>query len=270
MDQLTLKDYQRLFSQAALQGSQSEGYPCLLDTLTPGGTLTGPDALQVYANGVIVRLTEALGETFEAVWWVCGDEDFFALAKHFIQARPSTTYNLSKYGKEFPDFLDEVSPFPDLPFLGDLARYEWTFKELFHTGQHESVSPDHIQSLSEDATIRFRFGQAVRLFSARYAVYDLWKLRGATHQGKPPVEWDHSQRLLLYKKDRQIYVNEMDEAEFFVLRRLHDGDSIDATLQSAVDTYPHFSQDRISNLFQMVFHTGIIQHIDESPQEPLP
>lgn len=265
MDRLTLKDYQQLFSQAALEGDQSESYPRLLETLTPGGTLTGPDAIGVYANGVTVRLTEALGETFEAVWWVCGDEDFFALTKHFIQAQPSTTYNLSKYGKEFPEFLDEVSPFPDLPFLGDLARYEWLFKELFHTGQHESVSPDSIQSLTEDATIRFRFGHAVRLFASRYAIYDLWKLRGTAHEGEPPAEWDHPQFLLLYKKDRQIYINEVGEAEFSVLNALGEGQSIETALHSATEAHPIFSQEHISQLFQMVFHTGIIQHIEITP-----
>lgn len=265
MNQLTLKDYQELFSQAALQGAESEGYPRLLRTLTPGGTLTEPDAIDVYGNGVIVRLTEALGETFEAVWWVCGDEDFFALAKHFIQAQPSTTYNLSKYGKEFPEFLDEVLPFPDLPFLGNLARFEWTFKDLFHTGQHDSVHSDLIQSLTEDASIRFRFGRAVRLFSSPHAVYDLWKLRGTEHEGKPPVEWDRTQYLLMYKKDRQIYVNEISEAEFRVLNTLGEGQTIETALHSVVKDHPDFSPEAISNLFQMVFHTGIIQHIVTTP-----
>ena len=265
MDQMTLKDYQQLFSQAATQGEQSEGVPRLLQTLTPGGTLTGSAAIDVYGKGVTIRLTEALGETFEAVWWVCGDEDFFALAKRFIHARPSTTYNLSQYGKEFPEFLDKVFPFPDLPFLGDLARYEWTFKELFHTRQHESVAPEHIQSLAEDPAIQFQFGQAVRLFTSRYAIYDLWKLRGTEHEGKPPVEWDRPQRLVLYKRTQQIFVHELDEQEFQILHSLHAGQMLEAALALISEQEVPIQQDQISLLFQFVFNSGIIEHIGKEP-----
>jgi len=261
MDQLTLKQYQQLFSQATAKSDQSEVNPRLLERLIPGGTLTPPDALNVYATGHIVRLTEALGETFEAVWWVCGDEDFFKLAKHYILANPSTTYNLSFFGKEFPIFLDQVLPFPDLPFLGDLARFEWLFKELFHTGQHGSVAPDRIQSLTEDAFTSFRIGQAVRLFTSRYAVYDLWQMRGTSHDGTPPAEWDRSQSLLLYKNHKQIFVKEVGEAEYAILTALRNGESIETALTGVVDTYPDFSQDQIAQLFQMIFYTGIIEKV---------
>ena len=265
MGQLTLKQYQQLFSQATAKGDQSKVNPRLLETLIPGGTLTPPDALNVYATGHIVRLTEALGETYEAVWWVCGDEDFFKLAKHYILANPSTTYNLSFFGKKFPLFLEQVLPFPDLPFLEDLARYEWTFKELFHTRQHESVAPDKIQSLTEDATIQFQFGKAVRLFSSPYAVYDLWKLRGTPHEGKPPVEWDRPQRLVLYKLTQQIFVHELGEHEFQILASLQAGQTLEASLALISEQGGEIHQDQISQLFQFVFHSGIIGQIGKEP-----
>ena len=172
MGQLTLKQYQQLFNQATNKGPQDEFPSSLIQSLTPGGTLTSPDALNVYSNGYIVRLTESLGETYEAVWWVCGDEDFFQLSRNFILANPSTTYNLSNYGQQFPEFMDYVAPFPDLPFLGDLARFEWIFKELFHTAQHTSVGPDRILSVAQDPNLCFHFGQAVCLFTSPYGVYE--------------------------------------------------------------------------------------------------
>ncbi len=265
MDPLTLKHFQQLFSQATLPIIEPEKPPDVEALIVPGGTLDTPDALKVYANGVIVRLTEALGETFEAVWWVCGDEDFFQLAKYYIQTHPSSTYNLSNYGEAFPDFLDQLSPFPDLPFLGDLARYEWLFKFLFHAKQHESVSQDSLQSLTEEATIRFHLGNAVQLFTSPYAVYDLWKLRGTEHDGKPPAEWDHHQSLVLYKKDKQIFIREIKDAEYGILLAFQQGATLEEALASAVDAHPTFDQQRISDLFQMMFHTGIIHHIKIEP-----
>jgi len=265
MDPLTLKHFQQLFSQATLPSVEPETPANVEDLIIPGGTLDTPDAIKVYANGVIVRLTEALGETFEAIWWVCGDEDFFQLAKYYIQTHPSSTYNLSNYGEEFPDFLDHIDPFPDLPFLGDLARYEWLFKFLFHAKQHESVSQDSLQSLTEEATIRFRLGNAVRLFTSPYAVYDLWKLRGTEHKGKPPVEWNRPQSLVLYKKNKQIFIREVGDAEYGILLALQQGATLEQALASAVDAHPTFDQRQISDLFQMMFHTGIIQQVKIEP-----
>jgi len=122
-----------------------------------------------------------------------------------------------------------------------------------------------MQALTEEATIRFQLGSAVRLFTSPYAVYNLWKLRGTEHDGKPPTEWDHPQSLVLYKKDKQIFIREVGDAEFGILLALQQGASLEGALASAVDAHPTFDQQGISDLFQMMFHTGIIHDIDIQP-----
>ena len=221
----------------------------------------------MYANGVVVRLAEALGETFEAVWWVCGDEYFFQLAKHYIVTHPSQTYNLSCYGQDFPDFLEQTSLFPDLPFLRDLARYEWAFKELFHRGQQESVSGDALQSLANESSLYFQFVQSSQLFSSRYAIYDLWKLRGTAHAGKPPVEWNRPQRLVLYKHHHQIFVHEVGQYEFQILDSLQAGRTLEESLTLISEQNGEINQDQVSQLFQFMVSSGIIHTMTK---EPLP
>ncbi len=133
MGTLTLKQYQQLFSQAAHRADHESPPSRLVASITPGGSLLSADSLDVYRHGFIVRLTESLGDIYEAVWWVTGDEEFFRLAKMFILSKPSHAYNLSSYGHEFPEFLRIERPLPDLPFLPDLAQFEWLFKDIFHT-----------------------------------------------------------------------------------------------------------------------------------------
>ena len=112
-------------------------------------------AVGVYRTGHIVRLTEALGETFEAVWWVAGDEHYFQLAKEFLLAHPSASYNLSDFGISFPNFLDKRQPFSDLPFLADLARFEWLFKEVFHLPPHTGLTPEQFQEPTLSGNVAF-------------------------------------------------------------------------------------------------------------------
>ncbi len=269
MGTLTLNQYQQLFSQAAHRADHESPHSRLVSGITPGGSLTSPDSLEVYRRGFIVRLTEALGDMYESVWWVSGDEDFFRLAKIFILSQPSHTYNLSSYGHEFPEFLEKERPFPDFPFLPDLARFEWLFKNIFHTQQHESVSQESIQhNISQGGNIFFKFGSSVHVFSARFAVYDIWKLRGTCHDEAPSIEWDREQYLLLYKKDDQIFVNELDHVEYTVLQQLLDGSTLEESLNSAATQFPDLDQQQISKLFQIVVHTGIIRHLSTTPDTP--
>ncbi len=261
MDTLTLNQYQKLFSQAAYREDHEAPHNRLVQAITPGGTLSSLDALEVYQRGTIVRLTEALGETYEAVWWVAGDEDFFRLAKMFILSHPSHTYNLSSYGQEFSEFLRQERPFPSLPFLPELAQFEWMFKNIFHITQHDAISQETIQRIAEQGNVRFEFGPSVHLFTSPFAVYDIWKLRGACHDGRPPVNWEHEQHLLLYKKQDQIFVNELNTLEYAVLELLLNGTTLEESLDQVASQFPELQQEQISKLFQVIFHTGIIQNI---------
>src|SRR5688572_29447575 len=64
----------------------------LLHEIIPGGSLDVKGALGVYQNGYPARLTEQLGETFEAVWWVLGDEDFLTVCRTYIAENGSQSY----------------------------------------------------------------------------------------------------------------------------------------------------------------------------------
>ena len=261
MANLTLQQYQQQFSEAMYQGDQGMVNPQLIDAITPGGLLSSRTALQVYSRGHFVRLTEALGETFEAVWWVSGDEDFFALTKKFISLYPSQFYNLSSYGQEFPIFLEEERPFADLDFLPDLARFEWLFKQIFHAAQHEPVSADSIQTLGQNGRVRLSFGESVSLFSSNWAIYDIWKLRGTPHEGRPDITWNRDQQVLLYKKNSHIFVNELTEIEFQLCTHLLSGTTVEDTMSRAAETIPDLTAEHVSRFFQMLFHTGCIQRI---------
>ena len=262
MGKLTLAQYQQQFSQAMYQGKPERLAPSLIAAITPGGLLSPGESLRVYSNGHIVRLTEALGETYEAVWWVSGDEDFFKLAKKFILTHPSQFYNLSFYGQEFATFLESECPFPDLPFLPDLARFEWVFKHTFHAPQHEPATAEAMQAIGRSSQVRFHLGPSVSVFSSSHAVYDIWKLRGTPHEERPDLEWNREQHLLLYKKNFQIFVNELTAVELAFCQHLLDGSSMEDTVNAVAEEIPDLSQEQVSAVFQMLVHTKSIERID--------
>ncbi|HEX4924641.1 MAG TPA: DNA-binding domain-containing protein, partial [Bdellovibrionales bacterium] len=164
-----MRDLQRDIGAAIREGRVPEE---LVARLKPGGRLTLRAALGVYSGGYVARLTEALGETFEAVWWVLGDREFFALAKAFIAGNDSRTYNLSSYGEAFPAYLRHAGP-PSAPFLHDLARFEWLFRESFNEPPPAPFDHAELHLLHERSDVVLKFQKNVRLFSAPYSVYPI-------------------------------------------------------------------------------------------------
>ena len=107
--------------------------------VTRSRALTAVERLAIYGSAYYGRLLECLREEFPATAHALGEETFDAFAAAYLQNYPSRSYTLTQLGKNFPSFLVETRPErePGEPevswpeFLADLARFEWTFSEVF-------------------------------------------------------------------------------------------------------------------------------------------
>jgi hypothetical protein len=230
----------------------------VLGAIVPGGTLDAAGALDVYRRGYFARLTEQLGETYPSVWRVVGDDDFFALCRAYIATHSSTSYNLSDYGREFPDFLAAA---PDLPgFLVELARFELTVHDLFHAQAHAPVDLASFAAIGDLAGVRLRFGSALRLLACEQAVYDVYRHRN--DEEPPDLDLERPQRLLLYRQGSDVLVREVDAAAFAALKVLAGGGSVEEAIESAVACDAGFGPAEVAALFEMVARCGLVGAIE--------
>ena len=214
--------------------------PAFLGAVAGGGKLSAGEAVDVYACGYVARLTESLGETYEACWRVLGDEDFFKVAESYIRRYPSSTHNLSDYGASMPDFLRGQAC--SLQLLGDLAAYEWEFKELFHAPPHQGLSAAALAEKTRPDS-RFVFGSALRLLSLDHRIYAIWKRDRSDDTPLEPSQWEGTQRLALYKKEgNPIFVRELTVGEYAALRSLSAGNKLDEALAAAPEMEPAAAQ----------------------------
>ena len=99
----SIKTFQNQFVAAVVNKKPSE---TLLKDIIPGGKYTkSTEPIHLHRQGYIARLTEALGETFESIWWFLGDEEFFTICGEYISQHQSSVANLSNYGDHFIEFL---------------------------------------------------------------------------------------------------------------------------------------------------------------------
>ncbi|MEI7011517.1 DNA-binding domain-containing protein [Leptospira licerasiae] len=220
------EEFRELFSSVLL-GKEED--PLLTDQILPGGKLDIRSAISVYQNAYSARFTEALGEKYETVWKILGDEDFFGTAKSFIQKNVSYSYNISNYGENFPNFLKEN--FPEHPVLAEIANFELHVFKIFHLGKNDGTGPQNGLLQREVEDLKVTFHSSVLFLEYSYPVYDLWKTEDSNDL--PRFLEKRKQYLVLGKKGSDLFVSEIGEWEWSFGKSLYEGKSILASLEIA-------------------------------------
>src|SRR5579872_7404122 len=105
------------------------------NVLTSSQAQTALERLSIYGSAYYARLLECLREEFPVLLHALGEDIFDGFGVGYLQAYPSRSYTLFKLSTDFPRYLAETSPVPDLvswpQFLIDLATLEVVFNEVF-------------------------------------------------------------------------------------------------------------------------------------------
>lgn len=225
--------------------------------MEPGGSLDLLEAVGVYQKGYVARLTEALGETFEAVWWVLGDDLFFNTCVEYIKTHESHSYNLSHYGKDFYKLLRKTTSLKTFVFLPELAQFEWLFQEIFHRRQHESLSQKALTQIREGEDFILYFAEAVSFVKYSTQVFNIWKMRRNATDKVVDMKLDQGQFLVLYKLDDQVCVKELKETVWHLLNVLNQKKSFLQSIQICSEKEIDLTEDDIRESFQFIAVSGI-------------
>ncbi|TGL63463.1 DNA-binding domain-containing protein [Leptospira sarikeiensis] len=217
------EEFRELFSAVILQGSDS-----FSDLIFPAGKLKSVSALEVYQNAYLARFTDALGEKFETVWKVLGDEDFFETAKNYIRENFSGSYNISDYGGNFPDFLKEN--YPEHPFLAEIADFEYQVFQIFHLSKNLGTDIQKPTG-AEFEDFKISFHPSLRFLKYTYPIYDLWKADDSEDLSIFFQEKD--QYLILGKKGSDLWILQIEEWEYIFGKNLSEGKTILESLENS-------------------------------------
>lgn len=241
----------------ALTSGEIHSY--LIESIIPAGSLTPAEAINVYQRAYVARLTEALGETYEGVWRVLGDSDFFKTAENYIRENNSASYNLSDYGNSFPEFLSKMWG-DEFPFLADLARFEQVFKVTFHSGESQPVDdPILFRGLLEDGT-SLRFSPSFSLFTARTSIYEFWKRRKEALLLHEEFNFYGQEFLAVYKRNSRVFVKKLEDAQYKFLNLLMNGlPFIDAVSMLSAS----LEENQVQDLTLFILESGAVAAISE-------
>jgi hypothetical protein len=241
------KDFQLNFCHHINGNEQSDEFK---ELIVPIGELTSMRVLKVYKDDYFARLSEALGSTFETTWEVIGDDAFFKACEEYIMQNPSSFYSLGNYGEHFSSFLQREGYDSDIPFVSELAEFEWSFWKIFHSSfLPERISSQAIQvSMQED--LSFDFSPEMRIFSFKNSIGKLWKLR--EELGVHSVEdFLRKEFLLLGRSKLGVSITSLSEEEFLLVESLK---KMKRWSKSTEDLYflSSWSQEHWANFFSKI------------------
>lgn len=248
----SLEFLQESFTQSAF----GEPDAAFVSVIQGGGKLTPAEAVGVYREGYSARLSEALGETFEACWRMLGDEAFLGACRDYSRSVRSVSHNLSDYGKSFPDFL--LERFRDeAPFIGELGKLEWSFKELFHAAPHAGLSPLALSKAVKENSVLI-FGPAVLLMHLDHSVHALWRRDRSDASPLSRADWEGPQDILMYKRGgTQVFSSVIAAPGASALRSLIKGTPLGEALAAAAGLDEAAARD----LFSFISEAGLVTEV---------
>ena len=199
--------------------------------------------LQVYRNNLVVSLTAALEAVYPVVARLVGAGFFRQLARAFIVEHPSRSGNLHAFGRELPAWLRTSASLQSLPYLGDVAALEWAFHEVYHEADAEPLDPARLAEVPTalQPALQLHLQPATRFVASPFPILAIWQANQDGAAPAPPISLDDGAvRLLVARRDLDIELRLLGDAEARWLRALDAGRPLAFALQSALDVDPAF------------------------------
>ena len=134
------------------------------------GAHPGAVGLRVHRNTVLGALSNALRSSFKSVGHLVGEAFFDRMAVAYARIRPPQAPQLDAYGSDFPAFIAGFPGTEALPYLAELASFDWQLDEL---GRQCAGGPAGAPSMLLEGGARLHFAASLRLHEARYPVDEL-------------------------------------------------------------------------------------------------
>ena len=169
----TLSETQGAFAAAVLapEASVPDG------VVGPGHGAAGR-RFAVYRNNVASALGNTIRLAFPAVRRLVGDAFFRAMTLAYVRAEPPRSPVLLAYGATFPDFIAGFPPAASLPYLADVARIEWLWREAYHAADVAPLDPGALAAVpgAELGGLAFTMHPSLRLARSAFPAMTIWRM----------------------------------------------------------------------------------------------
>ncbi len=239
---LALPDLQRAF-RAMTYGGESKAPSSALHELIVENGLSADARLGIYCNNTVSNLFNALKADYPVVERLVGGDFFRHAAKKHIAGAPSLSGDINDYGEDFPEFLAAFPAAAGLPYLGDVARLERAWKQVFYAADAVVADFTSLAELPQDSLgdLHFQLHPALRLVASPYPIMQIWCANQPDMAIAEEIHLDdRSEHVQLRRTDGQIEMVLLAPAEYEWLALLSSGSNLAAAVDAAFSRQDDF------------------------------
>jgi hypothetical protein len=223
----------------------------------------------IYTSGYLARLVEALENDYPATRRILGEGAFRSLTARFVARYPPHSFDIGRAGEELAAFLGEDPLATDLPFLPDLARFEWSLAEAFVAADCEPLAWSELAAPGPEAVAdtvyRLRPGTAV--IRSRWPLLDQAATQDLADQEVSVELEGRPCAVLVYRRDLEVRRRLLEEPDAAFLENAAHG----LRLAEALDQIDNSAEaDRLVERFRCWVMEGVFEKPGRLPEVALP
>ena len=262
-DMSMLLELQMRLRRAVLGGDTAE-----IVAAIQGDGLDPAARLGIYRNHAFATLGDALRGTFPVVSRLV-DKRFFAYASHeYLREHPPHSRCLVEYGADFADFLAGFKPCTDLPYLADVARFEWALNIAATVREATPLQAEALAAVPAEkaAYVALRLQPSLTYFASPWPIDTIWQ--ADKEDMVPSVDLASGGTSLEIRRAGEAVVwRRLDPGTFAFRTALADGLVLAAAMAAATLRDPSFD---LTTALRHVFAEGLAIAFVISPQQETP
>lgn len=194
---MTLADFQKQFMEQIYQQHKQAAMGDSADTFdtVPASQFTGA-GFSVYVNNTHEALQDSLTQKFPIIEQLLGSECFRQVCRDYIYKHPLRHGNRSAYGECMDTHIAAIDALATLPYLADVARFEWAYFTSSIAISGQPITLADIQQNPEKTLIKNTSHFAI---GVNYNVIDLWKFHQDPHTNTTLSLVEHPHHVLIWK-----------------------------------------------------------------------
>ncbi len=197
-----------------------------------------PDSqLEVYQNAYRFRLQHAVAEDYDALKHYVGGDAFDALVEEFVETVPSEHFNLARYTARFPAYLATRA---DVDAIArEIAMLEDAICRMADPAERAPLTADALRAADPEALLSMRFAlrAALELLVFEHDVNGYFN--AVLAEESPAAPQRVRQYLAVFRHDNIVWRLPLAAAEYEVLVRLQQGQTLGAALEAVGDEAAH-------------------------------
>lgn len=215
-----LSDLQKDF-QHYLLTSNAAFKQCINGT----ATFSAEARLSIYENAYRARLIDALANNYPVLQKYLGCEAFNQLGMVYLKSNPSTHRSIRWFGDTLATFLAETIFYAELPYLIELAQFEWALTLAFDAADDPVLKIEDIVVIAPESwpEMQFHIHSSLQRLNLKWNVVQIWQAINNEQIIPEPITTATSVPWILWRKDLINQFCSMPQEEAWAIDALIKG-----------------------------------------------